>query len=61
MRVDLVTWIREVIDRDPDVNFFPPKEPLLEECRFTQVTEAQRDKEVIILLYPEFQLYFDFQ
>jgi hypothetical protein len=25
MRVDLVTWIREVIDRDPDVNFFPPK------------------------------------
>jgi len=43
------------------MSIFSPKEPLLEECRFTQVTEAQRDKEVIILLYPEFQLYFDFQ
>ena len=43
------------------MSIFSPKEPLLEECRFTQVTEAQRDKEVIILLYPEFQLYFDFK
>lgn len=43
------------------MSIFSPKEPLLEECRFTQVTEAQRDKEAIILLYPEFQLYFDFQ